>query len=219
MRNLLREFEIQKARFDGFYRARVEDNNDKLKLGRIKIRIYPHFEDIAVDDLPWAEPCWWMPMQIPPVGSWVWVFFENGDPLKPVYMGQAIPLGVDKPLEPFEKVIGNDAKKQHMYPKVWFDETGSHYPNSYLIRSPNGHLIKIDDQTGEIDMYSNTGNRILLQPDGTIEIYSTTKSKLIMRSDGDVILQSAKDLYLKPGRNIYLEDSTEAESESNWYEE
>ena len=36
--------------------ALVEDNNDPEKLGRVKVRIYPEFESLDSNALPWAEP-------------------------------------------------------------------------------------------------------------------------------------------------------------------
>lgn len=98
--------------FPGFYRGRVEFRADPLQLGRVKIRVpqlhgIPNIgEDaLTVEQLPYARR---MNMGvggydtgnfiIPPVGSYVWIVFESGDPKKMVYLG-----GVD----------GRDSKKSH----------------------------------------------------------------------------------------------------------
>jgi len=104
IKNYLREGNISKPRFDGFYKALVEDNVDPENKGRVRVRVFPFFfdlqeeDDIPKDDLPWAQPCWWWgdepskPSVVPQTGSWVWVFFEQGDPMYPVYIGYAIPI-------------------------------------------------------------------------------------------------------------------------------
>ena len=89
--------------YQGFYKARVEQNQDNLGIGRIQIRIpqfhgVPGYDDnyIEPEDLPWAYPC--MPLGagydhgsyiIPEVGEYVWIVFEAGDPEKPVYVGSS----------------------------------------------------------------------------------------------------------------------------------
>jgi hypothetical protein len=53
-------FSVQDFRFDGIYKALVEDNADPLDAGRVRVRIRGiHTEngrDIPADSLPWAEP-------------------------------------------------------------------------------------------------------------------------------------------------------------------
>lgn len=93
----------QSTNLSGFYRGVVEDNNDPKKAGRVRVRIFglhteklikTETEGIPVDELPWAEPCfpiyegsvsgygmWSIPLQ----GSHVMLFFENGNPTRPIY--------------------------------------------------------------------------------------------------------------------------------------
>ena len=86
--------------FTGNYRGEVLDNNDPNKTGRIKVRVYPMMvgEDLTEDCIPWAIPA--MPLwngsssgqgflAVPKVGSYVWVFFEQGDIYQPVYFAEA----------------------------------------------------------------------------------------------------------------------------------
>jgi hypothetical protein len=87
----------------GFWRGIVEDNEDPLKAGRVRVRIHGlHTENtrkietdgIPVDELPWAEPCfpiyegsvselgaWSVPVQ----GSHVMIFFEGMNLSQPRY--------------------------------------------------------------------------------------------------------------------------------------
>ncbi len=85
-------------RFDGLYRAIVEETNDPLDIGRIRIRVPElHNKTIEVKNLPWASPAfavggkgcgWWAN---PIVGDIVWVQFEKNHPYSPVWVGAATP--------------------------------------------------------------------------------------------------------------------------------
>ena len=89
-------------KMEGFYRGVVEDNKDPLKQNRVKVRIVSaHSSDIelSTDSLSWAEQAnsvFLGSMQgigissVPVQGSWVWVFFEQGNVHKPVYFASAV---------------------------------------------------------------------------------------------------------------------------------
>lgn len=67
----------------------VEDNNDPKKLGRLKIRVVNIFDEIPVEDLPWAKP--WKDLNgnsflLPEKGKIVSVVFDTGNPYKPEYI-------------------------------------------------------------------------------------------------------------------------------------
>lgn len=76
--------------FSGIFRGVISDNNDPLKRGRIKAYV----PAISEHDLTWAEPCFPFngsskPDQyaIPPVGTKVWIEFEQDDPDRPIWVG------------------------------------------------------------------------------------------------------------------------------------
>jgi hypothetical protein len=81
------------------FKGCIENNVDPLKLGRCQIRILGihtfELDKVPTDDLPWANPAFpitgaqnsgvgtW---SIPVKGSWVWIFFEDGEEKqRPVY--------------------------------------------------------------------------------------------------------------------------------------
>jgi phage baseplate assembly protein gpV len=75
--------------FYGKYRGKVIDNDDPLKLGRLKTMV-PALSD---QELTWALPCtpyaglkvgWYV---MPPVGANVWIEFEAGDTDYPIWVG------------------------------------------------------------------------------------------------------------------------------------
>lgn len=73
---------------DRVWPAVVEDINDPMRTGRVKARVKYIFDDIDVDDLPWASP--WKPLhgkdyKGPDKGQIVNVTFFNGDVNSPEY--------------------------------------------------------------------------------------------------------------------------------------
>jgi uncharacterized protein involved in type VI secretion and phage assembly len=81
--------ELLRKRFFGKYRGTVVDNNDLLRLGRLKVSVDALMEGESV----WALPC--VPYAgpsvgfhcLPPSGALVWIEFEGGDPSFPIWTG------------------------------------------------------------------------------------------------------------------------------------
>lgn len=83
-----------------FYRGVIEDNNDPLKIGRVRVRIFGiHSEnpsECPVENLPWAE-CLVSPdfglisgigvSSVPEQGCYCWLFFDSGNHDHPVVFG------------------------------------------------------------------------------------------------------------------------------------
>jgi len=80
----------QKPRYYGKYRGLVANNVDDLQLGRILAQV-PALA--GQTPLTWALPC--VPVAglqagifaVPPIGSQVWIEFEQGDPDYPIWTG------------------------------------------------------------------------------------------------------------------------------------
>lgn len=67
----------------------VEENNDPKKLGRCRIRVIDVFDDIPLEDIPWATP--WKDLNgnsfnLPEKGKVVTVIFDSGNIYKPEFI-------------------------------------------------------------------------------------------------------------------------------------
>jgi hypothetical protein len=67
----------------------VEDCEDPKKIGRVKVRVFDVFDDVPIEDLPWANP--WKDLAgngfaVPEKGKVVTVVFENGDQNSPEFI-------------------------------------------------------------------------------------------------------------------------------------
>jgi len=67
----------------------VEECQDPQKLGRVKVRVFDVFDDVPVEDIPWANP--WKDLAgngfaVPEKGKVVTVVFENGDENSPEFI-------------------------------------------------------------------------------------------------------------------------------------
>ncbi|MFL6844088.1 MAG: phage baseplate assembly protein V [Allosphingosinicella sp.] len=77
-------------RYFGLYRGTVSNNVDPMLLGRLQVKV-PSVP--GASELSWAMPCTGYGgssvgfFALPPVGTNVWVQFEEGDSSAPVWMG------------------------------------------------------------------------------------------------------------------------------------
>lgn len=79
-----------KQKYFGKYRGMVLNNIDPMQIGRIMVQI-PDVKGLMPSS--WAMPC--VPVAgiqmglftVPPIGSGVWVEFEQGDPDYPIWVG------------------------------------------------------------------------------------------------------------------------------------
>ena len=70
----------------GLYRALVRSAADPLGRGRLEVEV----PQLLGSTAPWAVPCWpagSVNGAIPPEGTVVWVAFEEGDVMRPVWLG------------------------------------------------------------------------------------------------------------------------------------
>jgi uncharacterized protein involved in type VI secretion and phage assembly len=136
--------------FYGKYRGVVIDNNDPLKIGRIRATVEDVYGEL---ESGWATPS--APFggnqmgyfAVPDVGAGVWIEFEYGDPDYPIWSGCW--WGAEREMP---SVLDPEN------PKV-------------LIMTKGGHSILLDDTSGGegITLKTSGGQKIVMNSDG-IEI-------------------------------------------------
>lgn len=186
LKNQIEDLKLSTTELNGFFRGVVEDNNDPLKMGRLRIRVFGLHTDsktktqtdgIETSELPWAEPIlgiiegsisgnglWSVPVQ----GSHVMVFFENGNYSQPRYFGtipgivSALPdttKGFNDPDGSYPSRTGTD------YPS---EATGNNYPDVMVLKTRGGVIMEIDNvskfikvthPSGTIINMDNSGNK------------------------------------------------------------
>lgn len=125
----------------GKYRGTVVDNNDPDKLGRVKLQVPSLFQERTHH--AWAEPSFPTTelFLIPPIGSQVWVEFEEGDPDSPIWSGCF--LRSDQP--------HTEAKD------------GS--PKARSLKTEQSLELTLDDNVKEIHIKVNNNTKILIKQD------------------------------------------------------
>lgn len=192
---MFNKLDIEKAseRFDGHYRGVVVNREDPLKAGRVQVRVFPMFEGVADDDLPWAIPA--DPFMggfsnvggsiIPEVDAHVFVFFENGDFRYPVYFAGAPAITGGTPDIPEEAVDG--------------------YPNKKVYRTKEGVVIEIDDTPGDVKVkFSHpSGTKKEIASDGSVTEEVVLDCTVTI--GGKYSIEVAGDVEIKATGNATLE--------------
>lgn len=136
----------------------VEDNKDPEKIGRCKVRVHGLYNEILLEDLPWATPSFPISFGVkgsfivPEVGTTVEVTFDDGDLYEPKY-------GV-KVLDTAN--LNFEAHKDEDYPdSVIFYE------------SKDGDYMKVNRFRGEFTLKTGAGVMLKFSENGDINLFNT----------------------------------------------
>lgn len=154
----------QEKKFYGNYRGKVISDSDPMKQGRVKVMVYGLYDGVPDNAIPWAlysDPLMggsgglggvW----IPDVGSEVWVFFENGNHMQPVYFAGA-PSG-----SAFPSQITNSGQPE--------SRGDISYPRNKAFATKAGHVIELDDTEGNsrVRIAHKSGTQIIMYENGDV---------------------------------------------------
>lgn len=154
-----------------FFAAKVVDNNDSEKLGRVRVMVYGKFEKIPESDLPWAVPDFNIlgEFKVPEVGSLVTVYFRDNDIYAPHYT---------------TKVVKSDELS---------DERLEDYPNSVVFfETSDGEFFKINKKTQETVYRHSSGALLTINKNGevTLNTQQTTTGSLTLKIRGNVTVEA-----------------------------
>lgn len=141
--------------YTGKYIGIVLDNNDPLKIGRVKARVFGIHDDLLVDDLPWAMVEFPMAFSVkgsfmvPEVNTLVYCEFDDQD----LYEPHVISKVLDRNNLNFEADHTED------------------YPDSVILyECQDGSYQKINRAKGEFTLKSGSGCFFKLHQDGSINL-------------------------------------------------
>lgn len=196
----------------------VEDRNDPLKLGRVRVRIHNVHSEmlsrVSTAELPWSSilnspnSASSNKIGVSPtgiiVGSTVVGFFMDGkDGNHPVIMGTLAGIpgnNVNNHDVPSEAREINPITKELLGPEP-ASAYASKYPHNKVLRTEKGHLLEFDDTPGKerIHLYHKSGTYVEINQDGRL----VTK---VMDDDFEVIVKN-KEVYVKGNINMKVEGS------------
>lgn len=235
--------EEKKDKLTGFYRAQVVDNKDPQLFGRVKVWIPDTMAKISSDKGLWALPannvtsglnsdgdsehhysgsCF-----VPPKGSFCWVFFENGNPNRPYYIG-GLDLQNTKVL-PECQLGGEPQKKWVVYKShsgrtiVISDDTDDERveitgkkrqissppvgdTNSVYTIDGNQTTVLIDERDGKekVLIRSHKGDYINFDIENQ-KLQISVQADIHIKSNGGIFIRSTDDINLKSSGNINIQ--------------
>lgn len=146
-------------KFHGFYRAKVVDNNDPQKFGRVLVWIPDLMPFVSDRGGIWARPAnnpvggrniengtenhYAGTAYIPRSGSWLWVFFEAGNPNRPYYFAAL------------------DLENAKTLPEI---RVGSNSDKWVILKSTDGRTVMISDDPDDARVEITGKKRKLKEP-------------------------------------------------------
>lgn len=158
------------------YIAKVIDNNDENKGGRVQVYIEELHHDISSDLYPWVRQDREFTSFIPEVDDLVWVYFQDE-----VFFRQSTGFYCNKVT----------LKEKHEHDETIGSITGE-YPNIKYIKLKNGCSIAMNSDDPEITI-THPSAEIFIDVDGNIIVTDATGNEIIMDTNGvEVKIASGK---------------------------
>lgn len=163
MINTLPENRNDELGFPGIKRAKVRYRNDPKHLGRVKVEVVGiHSPGEDPEFLPWSSPSRTAykgggEVNVPPVGSYVWVILQDGDHQYPTYFGgwwteDTLPdrSEAKRGQRWNMKATGSFNGQSHSDGILKLDPKGKpeHAPDNFIWSSPIGKRLELDDRKG-----------------------------------------------------------------------
>jgi hypothetical protein len=200
----VRRFGLEKVfnRYYSLYRAKVVDNKDPKKRGRIKVLVPALFGEIEL-------PQWCLPRDFratakdggefypPEIDDYVFVEFEGGDPQFPVYSGGWFGETAEGEELPEDFVHEEDAPmvkgfKDRAGNTILFDQTEG--KEKVTIQTKNHYLIL--DETADAEavyLAHKLGSQLQIDKSGSMKMFTSDGHYISMDNEGGAISVGSKD--------------------------
>jgi len=177
-----------------FYYAKVIDNNDTLKEGRVQIYVEHLMKDFTPSLYPWAKQSTsfiggastYGSSLIPEINSLVWVWFEDETFFKKPYYVADVHLETFHPHGLFEALV-----------KTNITGFTSAYPNVKYLYLPNGICIAVstDLVNKELVIYHSSGTYFFIDKTGKVFLKAGTTSleKMVLGETLKTVLENLID--------------------------
>jgi len=218
----------------GNYRARVIDNKDPSKYGRVKVWIPDIMPEVSEDKGLWARPAnnpiggrneetedenhYMGSSYIPRKGAWVFVFFEKGDIASPYYFGA---LDLENTTVLPENQLGNNYEDKWTILKTHegrcmiisddpsdarMELTGKKRNLSNPPTGDTGSVYTIDGNMTTILLDERSGKeKILIRTHkGDYVNINTETRELHAQFNGDIRIKTSASMFLEAGEDINI---------------
>ena len=177
---------------DNIYRiGQVVDNNDPKKLGRVKVRIFPEFDTLEENSLPWADPMNYDDICLP--GQNVGVF-------RIPEVNSFIVVRIDTTWQNFlysgrtpnrDRTGVVEGILEDLSSKI---DTAPEYPQPlHLMRTKDGTIAYHNTDTGELGIVNAKGVHLNYDKDGNFVLGVKDGFKFTITADGSMSLTGGQN--------------------------
>lgn len=187
----------------------INVKDDPLRLGRAQVRVFGVYDDIAPEDLPWAQ------IVVPVTQG---VHEGNGQYLGLLVGTHVFGMFLDGPSSQLPLIMGSIPKEEDQNNRV---EGVGEYPKNKVYKTETGHYREYDDsEEGRIKEQHRTGTNYEIQNDGTRTTFVTKDETLVVARDkytvvtGNDTLNVTGDVKIVVSGNASVEVAKEAKIKS-----
>ena len=193
--------------------GKVVQVKDPIMMGRVKVKIFGHYDDVPEQALPWALPeksyvgSSTANLVVPPVDAVVRGYFENGDPYKPIYDGI---VSSDSPVDLAAKAFSSAVGVGNSI----LNDVVSDYPNTMvLMQTDEGEGVTLNRSNGTMKITHRSGLKIQIDPNGSILVEQSMSKKIDqpepasmeVKVEGKFSLEANDDITINAKRNVYID--------------
>lgn len=194
--------------------GKVIQNDDPLKLGRVKIKIFGIYDEVSDAAIPWALPqtsylgASSSNLIVPPLDSIVRGFFENGDMYKPIY--SSIITQEDPTSAAADSLLGRRGPGDSIMDYAIKND----YPHTMvLMKTDEGEGVTLNRKNGTMKINHRSGLKMQIDPNGSItieqsmskKINTSGAAKMDITLEGDFNLTANGEVTINAQKNVYID--------------